>query len=75
MVVPLSVKLELANAVPVHLDIRFDVKSTAPLTATVCADAPLYENVVIPVPCVNELPTAPAPGEYEAVTAYELDKA
>ena len=50
MVVPLSVKLESANAVPVHLDIRFDVRFAAPLTATVCADAPLYENTVTPVP-------------------------
>ena len=71
MVVPLSVRLELANAVPVHLDIRSDVRFAAPLTATVCAVPPLYENVVIPVPWVNELPTAPAPGEYEAVSAYE----
>jgi hypothetical protein len=50
MVVPLSVRLELANAVPVHLDIRSDVRFAAPLTATVCAVPPLYENVVIPVP-------------------------
>jgi hypothetical protein len=49
-VVPLSVRLELANAVPVHLVIASVVKAEAPLTATVCGDPPLYENVVIPAP-------------------------
>lgn len=75
MVVPLSVRLELAKAFPVHLVMLLVVKADAPLTATVWADAPLYENVVMPVPWVNELPTDPAPGAYDALTAYELDKA
>ena len=71
IVVPLSVKLELANAVPVHFIILFVVRAEAPLTATVVAEEPLYVNDVIPVPCVNELPTAPAPGVKDAVKAYD----
>jgi hypothetical protein len=51
--VPLSVKDEFANAVPVHLVILLELKVEAPLTATVAVVAPSYVNAVIPVPCVK----------------------
>ena len=39
--VPLSVRLELANAAPVHLVIALLVNDAAPETATLCALLPL----------------------------------
>ena len=53
IVVPLSVRLESANAAPVHLEILLEFSVEAPDTATVAVVEPSYVKAVIPAPWVK----------------------